>query len=47
VPAGAPLAVVGWSLGSDGRKHRSATAVLGADGRVFARAEALWIRKRG
>jgi hypothetical protein len=47
VPAGAPLAVVGWSLGSDGRKHRSATAVLGADGRVLARAEALWIRKRG
>ena len=28
VPAGEPLAVVGWSLGGEGRKHRSATAIL-------------------
>jgi hypothetical protein len=47
VPAATPLAVVGWSLGTDGRKHRSATAILDADGRVLARAEALWIRMRG
>ena len=47
VPAGEPVAVVGWTLGSEGRKHRSATAILGADGRVLARAEALWIRVRG
>jgi len=47
VPAGTPLAVVGWSLGTEGRKHRSATAILGGDGRVLARAEALWIRIRG
>ncbi|HET8952028.1 MAG TPA: hypothetical protein VFN44_16020 [Solirubrobacteraceae bacterium] len=46
VPAGVPLAVVGWSLGGEGRKHRSATAVLDADGEVLARAEALWIRLR-
>jgi hypothetical protein len=47
VPAGEPVAVVGWTLGSEGRKHRSATAILGHDGRVLARAEALWIRLRG
>jgi hypothetical protein len=47
VPAGTPLAVVGWSLGGEGRKHRSATAILDTDGEVLARAEALWIRLRG
>jgi len=47
LPGGEPLAVVGWSLGGEGRKHRSATAILAADGRVLARAEALWIRPRG
>jgi hypothetical protein len=47
LPAGDPVAVVGWTLGSEGRKHRSATAILGEDGRVLARAEALWIRLRG
>jgi hypothetical protein len=46
VPAGEPLAVVGWTLGTEGRKHRSATAILAPDGRVLARAEALWIRLR-
>jgi hypothetical protein len=47
VPAGEPLTVVGWTLGAEGRKHRSATAILAPDGRVLARAEALWIRLRG
>lgn len=47
VPAGVPLAVTGWSLGADGRKHRSATAILAPDGRMLARAQALWIRLRG
>ena len=47
VPAGQSLAVTGWTLGGEGRKHRSATAILGPDGRVLARAEALWIRIRG
>jgi hypothetical protein len=46
LPAGGPVAVVGWTLGTQGRKHRSATAILGEDGRVLARAEALWIRLR-
>jgi len=47
LPAGEPVAVVGWTLGTEGRKHRSATAILAGDGRVLARAEALWIRLRG
>jgi hypothetical protein len=47
VPSGEAMAVVGWTLGVDGRKHRSATALLAADGRILARAEALWIRLRG
>ena len=47
VPAGEPLVVVGWTLGTEGRKHRSATAILAPDGRVLARAEALWIRMGG
>ena len=46
VPAGEPVAVVGWSLATEGRKHRSATAILDADGTVLARASALWIRLR-
>jgi hypothetical protein len=46
VPAGEPLVVVGWSLGGEGRKHHSATAVLAPDGRVLARARALWIQLR-
>ena len=47
VPAGAPLVVTGWTVRGEGRKHRSATAILAPDGRVLARAEALWIRMRG
>ena len=47
LPAGEPVVVVGWTLGSEGRKHRSATAILAGDGRVLARAAALWIRLRG
>jgi hypothetical protein len=46
LPAGVPLAVAGWTLGTEGRKHRSATAILAPDARVLARAEALWIRLR-
>jgi len=47
VPAGEAMTVVGWTLGIDGRKHRSATALLAQDGRMLARAEALWIRLPG
>ncbi len=43
---GEPLIVAAWPLGSDGRKHRGASALYGADGRVIARSEALWIEPR-
>ena len=46
-PAGEPLVVIGWALGADGRKHHSASALLGADGRMLARARALWIQLQG
>jgi hypothetical protein len=41
---GEPVVAVGWPLETEGRKHRSASALLSADGRVLARARALWIR---
>jgi hypothetical protein len=46
IELGRPVVVVGWSLGEDGRKHTSASALLAADGRMLGRAEALWIRLR-
>lgn len=46
VPAGEGLVAVSWSLGSEGRKLRSAAAILGPGGEVLARARALWIRLR-
>jgi hypothetical protein len=44
--AGDHLIVAAWPLGSDGRKHRGAAALYHADGRVIARAEALWIEPK-
>ena len=46
VELGRPVVTVGWTLGSDGRKHHSATALLDRDGRMLARARALWIELR-
>jgi hypothetical protein len=46
IEIGQPVVVVGWSLGEDGRKHTSASALLAADGRLLGRARALWIRLR-
>lgn len=43
---GEELIVAAWPLGSDGRKHRAATAIYRADGSLVARAEALWIEPR-
>jgi len=40
------VVAVGWGLGGEGRKHLSASALLTADGRMLARARALWIRLR-
>jgi hypothetical protein len=47
IALGQPVVAVGWSLGSNGRKHESATALLAADGRMLARSRALWIQLRG
>ena len=46
IELGQPVVAVGWSLGGEGRKLHSATALLAADGRMLARATALWIRLR-
>jgi hypothetical protein len=46
IHVGQPVVAVGWSLGGDGRKHHSASALLGADGRTLALARTLWIRLR-
>lgn len=43
VPLGAPVVTVGWHESSDGRKHRTASALLTPDGDLFARARATWI----
>jgi hypothetical protein len=46
VEVGSEAVVVGWPLGSEGRKHRTASAVLAPDGRLLAHAEALWVTLR-
>ena len=46
IEVGQPVVVVGWSLGEEGRKNTSASALLDADGRLLGRARALWIRLR-
>ena len=46
IALGEPVVAVGWTLGSDGRKHHSATALLAADGTLLARSRALWIELR-
>ncbi len=43
---GEELIVAAWHLNSDGRKHRAAAALYHGDGRVIARAQALWIEPR-
>lgn len=47
VPTGAPLIIQGWSLGSEGRKHRAATAIHAEDGALLAVAGQLWISLAG
>jgi hypothetical protein len=43
VGLGRPVVAVGWHESSDGRKHRTASALLDADGELIARARAVWI----
>jgi hypothetical protein len=46
LPLGQPVVAVGWSLESEGRKHHTASALLGPGGSILARARALWISMR-
>jgi hypothetical protein len=41
--AGRAHVVVGWPLGSDGRKHGAGTALLDGEGRLLGRGRATWI----
>jgi hypothetical protein len=41
-----PCVVMGWSLGSEGRKHSVGTAVFDEDGEVCGTARGLWIETR-
>jgi hypothetical protein len=43
VVAGEECVVTAWPLGVDGRKHFAGSAVYGGDGRLIARARAVWI----
>ena len=47
VEIGEPVIALGWHIASDGRKHHTASALLDRDGRVLARARALWITLAG
>ncbi len=38
-----PCRVVGWHIGSSGRKHEAGTALFDEDGELCGRAKALWI----
>jgi hypothetical protein len=44
VRAGQPLVVLGWSEGSERRKHFAGTAILADQGELLAQARAAWIR---
>ncbi len=46
VHVGESCTVIGWSLGSDGRKHQAGTAIFDEDGELCGRARALWIEPR-
>jgi len=45
--AGERCVVVGWPLGSEGRKHGAGTAVFSSSGELLGIARALWIEPRG
>jgi len=44
---GEPAIAVGWHVASERRKHHTASALLSTDGRLLARARALWITPAG
>ncbi len=43
VHVGESCTVIGWSLGSDERKHEAGTAIFDEDGELCGRARAVWI----
>jgi hypothetical protein len=47
VRVGASCTVVGWHIGSSGRKHEAGTAVYDGEGELCGKARALWIEPRG
>jgi len=46
VHVGESCTVVGWRVGSDGRKHEAGTAIFDEDGELCGRARAVWIEPR-
>jgi hypothetical protein len=38
--------IIGWRMGSDGRKHEAGTAIFDEDGELCGRARAIWIEPR-
>ena len=47
VRVGEKCTVIGWGLGSSGRKHEAGTALYNSEGELCGRARALWIEPRG
>jgi len=47
VHVGEPCTVIGWKIGSEGRKHQAGTAIFDEDGELVARARATWVEGRG
>jgi hypothetical protein len=46
VHVGESCMVVGWKIGSSGRKHEAGTAIFDEDGELCGRARAVWIEPR-
>jgi hypothetical protein len=47
VYVGESCTVVGWKIGSSGRRHQAGTALFDGQGELCGRARALWIEPRG
>lgn len=46
VHVGEPCTVIGWKIGSSGRKHEAGTALFDGKGELCGRARALWLEPR-
>lgn len=47
VRPGETYVAVGWPIDRDGRKHHTGSAIFSLDGKLLARARAVWIELRG